>query len=198
MARRPAHAQCAPRAIPRRGPGPGKLRPTWAVTRSVKHEPSICIQRPRVDSGRTKRRRCPRVNPRVHSHFLAPRRAPQLAPRRHRHGSSHRCGRSSMGGRAAVERLLGRALPRTAASERPRSLIDERHGGGWCRCSPSHRCARPPMGGRTAIERLLGIALPAQPWRVLSPLPRAVARDLPTRLTDPWPTVVCEGRHVSA
>jgi hypothetical protein len=50
------------------------------------------------------------------------------------------------------------------------------------------------MGGRAAVERLIGGALPAQPWRVPSPLPRAVARDLPMRLTDLELTVVREGR----
>jgi hypothetical protein len=121
-ARRPAHAQRAPCARPHRGPGLGKLRPTWAMTRSVKREPSICIQRPHVDSGRTKRRQCPRANPRVHSRFLTPRHAPQLASRQHRHGFSHRCTRPPMGGRAAVERLLCRALP-AHRSERATALV---------------------------------------------------------------------------
>jgi hypothetical protein len=88
--------------------------------------------------------------------------------------------------------------PRTAASERPRSLVDERRGGGWRHRGPSRRRAPPPMGGRAAVERLLGGALPAQPWRVPSPLLRAVARDLPMRLTDPRSTVVCKGKQISA
>jgi hypothetical protein len=75
--------------------------------------------------------------------------------------------------------------PLTAASERPRSLVDERCRGGWRRREPSRRRAHPPMGGRAAVERLLGGALPAQPWRVPSPRPRAAARDLTTRRVDP-------------
>jgi hypothetical protein len=59
---------------------------------------------------------------------------------------------------------------------------------------PSRWCARPPMGGRAAVERLIGGALPAQPWQVPSPLPRAAARDLPTRLADLESTVVRGGR----
>jgi hypothetical protein len=58
-----------------------------------------------------KRRRHPRANPRVHLRFLAPRRAPQLGPRWRRRGPSHRRTRPPMGGRAAVEQLLDRAVP---------------------------------------------------------------------------------------
>jgi hypothetical protein len=52
---------------PQPGPGPGKSFPTWVATRSGDREPSICIQRPREESGRTKPRRRPRANPSVHS-----------------------------------------------------------------------------------------------------------------------------------
>jgi hypothetical protein len=113
-ARRPARAQRAPRARPHRGPGSGKLFPTWAVTRSSNREPSICIQRPCVESGRTKLHRGPHVNPRVHSVFLAPRRA-----------IAHPDGTAAsplMDGCTAVRQLLSRALP-AHRSERATTLV---------------------------------------------------------------------------
>jgi hypothetical protein len=106
----PTRAQRAPRARPHHGPGPGKLFPTWGATRSGNREPYICIQRPHVESGRTKALRRPRVNPRVHLVFLVPRRA-TAHPDGTTVGPLAACVRPSMGGRAAVERLLGRALP---------------------------------------------------------------------------------------
>jgi hypothetical protein len=126
------------------------------VTRSVKREPSICIQRPRVDSGRTKRRRSPRVNPRVHSRFLAPRHAPQLASRRHRHGSSRRCARRRWVDAPPSSGSSAEPYPHTTASELPRSLVDERRGGGWRRRDPliGARARRwvdaPPSSGSSA------------------------------------------------
>jgi hypothetical protein len=66
-ARCPTHARHVLRFRPQPGPGPGKSFPTWAATRSGDHEPSICIQRPREESGQTKPRRRPRANPSVHS-----------------------------------------------------------------------------------------------------------------------------------
>jgi hypothetical protein len=63
MARRPAHAQRAPHARPRHGPGPGKLFPTWTATRSGNREPSIYIQRPHVESGQTKTSSAPSREP---------------------------------------------------------------------------------------------------------------------------------------
>jgi hypothetical protein len=53
-ARRPARAQRVPCVRPQPGPRPGKSRPAWAATLSARREPSICIQRPCTDSGRTK------------------------------------------------------------------------------------------------------------------------------------------------
>jgi hypothetical protein len=50
-ARRLARARRAPRARSHRGPGPGRPFPTWATTRSGNREPSIYIQRPRMESG---------------------------------------------------------------------------------------------------------------------------------------------------
>jgi hypothetical protein len=122
-AHRPARAQLAPRARPHRGPGPGKPLPTWATTWSDNREPSICIQRPRMESGRTKLRRRPCVNPRVHSVFLVPCRA---AARPDGIAAGPLAGaRPPMGGRATVERLLGRALP-THRSERATALVGRR------------------------------------------------------------------------
>jgi hypothetical protein len=69
---RPARAKRASRARPHRGPGPRKPFSTWAATRSDNREPSICIQRPRMESSRTKSHRRPRANPSPHSFSLLP------------------------------------------------------------------------------------------------------------------------------
>jgi hypothetical protein len=108
IARRPAHAQRVPRSRPQPGLGPGKSRPAWAATRYVRREPSICIRRPRVDSDRTKPALAPSREP--YGSF-APSHAAARAPRWRCRGPSHRHARLPMGGRAAVERLLGRAVP---------------------------------------------------------------------------------------
>jgi hypothetical protein len=84
------------------------------------------------------------------------------------------------------------------ASDRARWLMSDAEEDGAAAGPLAGARARPSMGGRAAVERLLGGPLPAQPWRVPSPRPRAAARDVPTRLTDPRPTVVYEERQVSA
>jgi hypothetical protein len=89
-----------------------------------------------------------------------------------------------------------RAAPRQSPTHAPQRASDRAR---WSTSDTEEdgAVAGPPMGGRAVVERLLDGALPAQPWRVLSPLPRAVARDLPTQLAYPWPTVVCEVKQVS-
>jgi hypothetical protein len=89
-----------------------------------------------------------------------------------------------------------RAAPRQSPTRAPQRASDRAR---WSTSDTEEdgAAAGPPMGGRAAVERILDGALPAQPWWVPSPLPPAVARDLPTRLTYPWPTVVCEVKQVS-
>jgi hypothetical protein len=185
MARRPAHAQRALHARPHRGPGPGKLFPTWAVTRSGNREPSIYIQRPDVESGQTKTSSAPSREPYGSFGLL------HAVPRR----SSSRDGIAA--GPLADARTRrwvdappssgssAEPYPRTRASERLRSSVDERRRGGWCRRKPSRWCVRLLMGGRIAVKRLLGRALPARPWRVPSPQPRVAVQDLPMRRVAP-------------
>jgi hypothetical protein len=175
MARRLARARRAPRARSHRGPGPGRLFPTWATTRSGNREPSIYIQRPRMESGRTKPRRCPRANPRVHSVFLTSDRivarpdgttAGPLAGARARRWVDA----SPSSGSSAEP------YPCTTASERPTTLV----------------------GGRAARRRMappLALSLaraPADGWTHRS---RAAPRQGPTRMAmaGPEPVAVSGG-----
>jgi hypothetical protein len=123
------------------------------------------------------------MNPRVHSRFLVPRSAahPTTAPPRVLSPMRAPADGWTRRRRAAPRQSPTRATQR--ASDHARwSMSDAEEDG--VAAGPLAG-ARPPMGGRTAVERLLGGALPTQPWRVLSPLSRAVARDLPTRRVDP-------------
>jgi hypothetical protein len=154
----------------------------------------VIVSRPSTSNGHAwnpdeqKRDRHPHVNPRVHvGSFSLPRAAPCRSSPRDGTATgpltgarARRCVDTPPSSGSSAE-----PYPRTAASERPRSSVDERRGGGWHRREPSHRHTHPPMGGRAAVERLLGRALPARPWRVPSPQPQVAARDLPTRRADP-------------
>jgi hypothetical protein len=87
------------------------------------------------------------------------------------------------GARAAIKRLIGRAIPahRVDLGDAGRRAMRRRMAPPRA-LSPTRV---PADGGRAAVERLLGGALPMLPWRVLSLQPRAAARDLPTRRVDP-------------
>jgi hypothetical protein len=173
----PARAQRAPHARPRRGPGPGKPFPTWAVTRSGNREPSICIQRPCVESGRTRTCRRPRANPSAHSF------SPLPLPRR-----SERA--TELVGRQATQRKERKRARGAALSPSPACVPTV----GWTR---HHRVAsqRRLRRGFHAMRSSTSGA----PREILSltTCRLAVVWVLPARLTDPRPTVVCVVKQVS-
>jgi hypothetical protein len=161
MVRRPTRAQRTPRTRPRRGPGPGKRFPTWAVPFGP-----LVVSRPSASNGHAwnpveqKCRRRPGPNPSIHSFSPLPLPC-RATPRWHRHGPCRRCARPPMGGRATVERLLGRALPVRHSTSRRRPVERREEDGA---ATGPLAGTRPPMGGRVVVKRLLGRALPARPW----------------------------------
>ena len=86
-AHRPARARRVPRSKPQPGPGPGKLQPAWAESRSGVCEPFISIRRSRAVFGRTKPASTPVARTLAHFVPLSLARAPHRrlrAPERRR------------------------------------------------------------------------------------------------------------------
>jgi hypothetical protein len=189
MARRPAHAQCAPHTKPRHGPRSGKSRP-----QSVNRRPSIPIKWLRVDPGRSKSVLAP--SPKTLAFILS-------TPSSLFHAAMRaKCERIRESDGAAAGPLVGArdhqwvdAPPSSGSSAG--SFIAHKP----ATASPRASMTAPSRTMATSHSRRWRRPLPTQhpvkqrrPWRVPSPQPRAVARDLPTRQVDP--STASDGGHV--